>query len=347
MSTDGPDGDFVYDGRLVFNGIYSTSVLNADFDFDEIVSQELTDFSEGNIGSPGRGYRTFPFLEMVFDEPRVSEQIEVLLEKTNALQYSEEIWEYQEVEVDSEVQQAPAKTGLSSFDAFWAKPDYLFVRGNKTEAKQAGDLLSAKFDEYLNITEIEFSPDFLLWLFSKEKNSERLPGQLSVNMLTDARFESDEPDLFGQQGRVEDSTDVTKSTPVLMGVLRQMGIIDLEGVFSIAGVFIRARISSEGRVHVLADHAIEGSPDIERMAISIAFLKELINLFDQWVDMEGEQKYPPEQFFEDIYEECERQGVEIRFSIDDVIREYRQKGGPEKYNQYQSGFDEFANQNTE
>lgn len=342
MSTDGPEEEFTYDGRLVFNGVYSTTVLNTEFDFNEIVSEELTDFAEGNIGSPGRGYRTLPFLEMVSDEPRVGEQIETFLDEIHALQYLEEIWEYQEVEIDGEVQEAPVKTGESSFDAFWAEPDYIFVRGNKGEANQAGKLLSKTLDEYLDITEIEFSPDFLLWLFSKEKNSEGLPGPLSVNMLTDARFESDEPDLFGQQGRVEDSTDVTKSTPVLMGVLRQMGIIDLEGVFSIAGVFVRARISSEGRVHVLADHAIEGSPDIERMSISIAFLKELIGLFDQWQQMESERKYPPEQFFEDIYNECERQGVEIRFSIDDVIREYRQKGGPEEYNQYQSGIGEFT-----
>jgi hypothetical protein len=341
MNNGGPDEEFAYDGRLVFNGIYSTAVLDSDFDFDEIVRQELTDFSEGDIGAPGRGYRTLPFLEMVSDEPRVSTQIEDLLDQIHALQYVEEVWEYQEVDVDGEIQEAPTKTGESSFDAFWARPDYLFVRGDKTEASQAGELLSATLDEYLNITEISFSPDFLLWIFSKEKNNEGLPGPLSVNMLTDARFESDEPDLFGQQGRVADSTDVTKSTPVLMGILRQMGIMELEGVFSIAGVFIRARISSEGRVHVLADHAIQGSPDIERMAISIAFLKEFIDLFDQWERMENERKYPPEQFFEDIYKECERQGVEIRFSIDDVIREYMQKGGPEEYNQYQSGFDEF------
>lgn len=341
MSTDRPDEEFKYDGRLVFNGIYSTTVLDSNFEFEEIVSKELIDFSKGDIESIGRGYRPIPFQEMVSDELRVGDQIEAFLEEINALQYREEIWEYQEVEVDGEVQEAPAKTGESSFDAFWAKPDYLFVRGNKTEANQAGQLLSATLDDYLDIREIEFSPDFLLWLFSKEKNSEELPGPLSVNMLTDAQVESDEPDLFGQQGRVQDSIDVTKSTPVLMGILRQMGIIQLEGVFSISGVFVRARISSEGRIHILADHAIKGSPDIERMAVSIAFLKEFIDLFDRWQRMDDEQKYPPEQFFEDIYEECRRQGVEITFSIDDVIREYRQKGGPEEYNQYQSGFDEF------
>ncbi|NGM68786.1 hypothetical protein G6M89_07150 [Natronolimnobius sp. AArcel1] len=342
MSTERLDEEFEYEGRLVFNGIYSTTILDSGFEFDEIVSKELTDFSEGNIESTGRGYRSIPFQKMVSSEPRVGDQIEDFLEKINALQYREEIWEYHEVEVDGEVEEAPVKTGESSFDAFWAKPNYLFVRGKKTEADQAGELLSGTLKEYLDIREIEFSPDFLLWLFSKEKNSEVLPGPLSVNMLTDARVESDEPDLFGQQGQVADSIDVTKSTPVLMGVLRQMGIIQLEGVFSISGVFLRVRISSEGRIHVLADHAIKGSPDIERMAVSIAFLKEFIDLFDQWQRMESERKYPPEQFFEDIYKECKRQGVEIQFSIDDVIREYRQKGGPEEYNQYQSGIDEFS-----
>lgn len=342
MSSERPSNEFAYDGRLVFNGIFSTAVLDSNFEFEEIVGEELNDFSEGEISAPGRGYQPLPFQEMISEEPRIGAEFESFLEGVHALQYREEVWEFKEAQVNGEIEDRPVKTGESSFDAFWGEPEYLFVRGNKTEAKQAGQLLSTTLNDYLDIREIEFSPDFLLWIFSKEKNNADLPGSLSVNMLTDARIESDEPDLFGQQGRVEDSTDVTKSTPVLMGVLRQMGIIDLEGVFSIAGKFVRARISSEGRVHILADHAIAGSPDIERMSVSIAFLKELIELFDEWEGgMENERKYPPEQFFEDIYKECERQGVEITFSIDDVIREYRQKGGPEEYEQYQAGIDEF------
>ncbi len=336
-----PDTKFSYDGRLVFNGIYTTSVQNPNFDFNEIVKEELVDFSQGSIDSPGRGYSPVPFRRMVLSESKVAEQIKNLIEGVHAVQYREEEWEYQEVKINGEMKEAPTKTGESSFDAFWSQPDYLFVRGNKTEAKRAGNLLSSTLNQYLNIAELDFSPDFFLWLFSKEKHNQELPSELSIKMLTDAQFEGDERDLFGQQGQVEGSIDVTKSTPVLMGILRQMGINQLEGVFSISGVFVRARISINGRVQVFADNAIKGSPDIERMATSIAFIKEFTNLFNKWQQMKNEDKFPPKQFFTDIYKECQRQGVEIKFSIDDVIREYEEKGCSTEYEQYQTGFDEF------
>jgi len=54
-----------------------------------------------------------------------------------------------------------------------------------------------------------------------------------------------------------------------------------------------------------------------------------------------EYRYPPLEFFIDVYEECERQGIEVTFSIDDVIEEYRQKGSSEDYDEYQSGLGEF------
>ncbi|GAA0217387.1 hypothetical protein [Halobaculum roseum] len=336
------EDEFSYDGQLVFNGLHTTTVLDADFDFEEVVDTELINFSPGTMSQPGRGYTTIPFLELLEEEPRVSDSLQASLGEIKTLRYIEEQWEELEVEIDGVVEEKPTKAGQSTFDAYWARPDFLFVRGDKTNARLAKQLLESTLNDYIELDPVTFSPDFLLWLFSQEKNQQSLPGQLSVNMLTDAKFEGDEPDLFGKQGRVSDSTDVTKSIPVLMGVLRQMGIVELEGVFNLAGMFVRARISSEGRVHILADHAIEGSPDIERMAISIAFLQQFTELYGEWKQMDGEQRYPPEQFFIDIYEECDRQGVDIQFSIDQVIEEYRQKGGPEEYQQYQAGLTEYT-----
>lgn len=338
----GDEEDFAYSGRLIFNGIHATNVLDADFDFEEVIDQELVDFEEGTYQSPGRGYQTIPFTDQLEENARVGESVADLCSDVRTLRYLEEQWEHQEVDIDGQTETRPTLNGHSSFDAYWARPDYLFVMGDKTNAKMADDLLSDTLDDYLKIRKLRFSPDFLLWLFSKEKNDEKLPGELSTSMLTDARIEGDEPDLFGREGRVTDSTDVTKSIPVLQGILRQMGVVQLEGVFNVAGFFVRARISSEGRVHILADHAIEGSPDIERAAISIGFLREFTSLYEDWIESDGESKYPPKQFFIDIHEECERQGVDIQYSIDDVIEEYRQKGGPEQYQQYQTGIGDYV-----
>lgn len=52
---------FTYDGRLVFNGIYTTKIINSDLDFQEVISNDLTNFSDGSIDNPGHGYQVLPF----------------------------------------------------------------------------------------------------------------------------------------------------------------------------------------------------------------------------------------------------------------------------------------------
>lgn len=342
MSVEDVD-EFAYGGQLVFNGIHKTNVLDPEFDFGRVVDEELVDYSPGSIQDPGRGYKLIPFADFLEDDHRVDTEIERLLGEIHAFRHLREDWEYKEVQSrEGSNEERPTKTGTSTFDAYWASPDHLFIKGNKTEASQADDLLSKTLDPFLEIRSLNFAPDFLLWLFSREKNGQQLPGDLSINMLTDAEIRGEEEDFFGQKSKVDDSKDVTKSPHVLMGVLKQKGLVALEGVFGLAGKFVRARFSEEGRVHIKADHAIQGSSDVERMAISIAFLREFSELYEHWKNLDKDQQYPPTDFFTDIYDECKRQGVDIQFSIDDVIEEYRQKGGAEDWNQYQSGLGEFS-----
>lgn len=333
--------EFSYDGYLVFNGIYATEILNPEFEFDQVIDEELTDFSPGSHNEPGRGYTTLPITQHLTRSHEVSGSLQDFIGETRAFRYQEEEWEYQEVELDNGTDERPVKSTIS-LDAYWAFPDYLFLKGNKTKADYASDLIQLKLDDYLEISEINFNPDFLLWLLSKEKSGETLPGQISTSMLTDAEIEGEERDRFGRRSKVDDSTDITKSTTVLLGVLQQKDLTAIEGVFEVAGKFVKARVSTDGRVHVKADHAVKGSPDIERMALALAFLKGFTRLYEEWLDLRNEEKYPPIEFFEDIYEECDRQGVEVTFSIDDVIASYRQKGSSDEYQQRQSGLGEYA-----
>lgn len=340
MSSDNGD-QFSYEGQLVFNGIHLTNVLDADFDFDYIIEEQLATYTKGSIERPGRGYHTIPFADYVARDPNIGRHINELLGDINAFRYLEEKWEYRETELEGETDNRPTIQDYSTFDGYWAFPNYLFIKADKSKATKAQNLVSQTLNEYLSLQEIEFSPEFLLWLFSREKNDETVPGEISVNMLTDAEIRGNEPDLFGQHSKVDDSIDITKSAPVLIGVLSQKGLVAIEGVFGLADRFVRARIDSDGRVHIKADHAISGSSDVERMAISLAFLKQLIDLYQHWKNLDSEHRYPPLEFFTDIYKECQRQGVEVTFSIDDVVDEYRKKGSSEEYDEYQSGLSEF------
>ena len=333
--------EFSYEGRLVFNGLHKTTVLDAEFDFEEVIQEDLLDYSEGDFESPGRGYSVIPFQRLAEDYHKIEQPLLDRCGEIRSFRYQEEEWEYREVENDGGTERLPTKSGLDMFDSYWAFPEFLFVKGDKSQAKLAENLLSERLGDYVRLNDITFDPDFLLWIFAKEKSGEKLPGDISVSMLTDAETKGDEKDRFGKRNQVDDSTDITKSAPILIGVLRQKGLVALEGVFGVGQKLVRARISEEGRVHIKADHAISGSFPIERMAISLAFLRSFMTLYDEWKGLEGEEKYPPIQFFEDIYEECKRQGLEITFSIDDVVERYRQKGSPEEYSQYQAGLSEW------
>lgn len=335
------DGNFSYEGYLVFNRIYSTKLLKPDFDFYHVIEEELTDFSQGSPKEPGQGYQTLPFEDYLRESTEVSPSLKEAVGDIKAFRYLEEEWEIKEVENEDQLEQRPVRDRLMTVDSYWAYPDYIFIKGNKTKAKQASELIRMTLDDYLELNQIGLNSDFLLWLLSQEKNNDVIPGDVSTNMLTDAAVEGEEKDRFGRRNKIDDSTDITKSTPVLMGVLQHKDLTALEGVFEVDKKFVQARISTEGRIHVKADHAVAGSPDIERMSMALVFLQELTGLYEHWIELPNEEKYPPIEFFEDIYQECDRQGVEITFSIDDVIEEYRQKGSPEDYKQRQSGLGEF------
>lgn len=332
--------EFDYDGNLVFNGLYYTSVIDAGFDLDQIVDKKLADFSVGSPDSPSDGYRILNFVEHAQASPEVDPGLEQQVDHIRGIRYEYEEWDHGEVQEDGELKTDRVRE-TDSFDIYWSFPDYLFVKGNKTEARKAKQLLEYELSEYIKVKEIEFNPDFLLWMFSQKKSGQDLGEGISASMLTDCEIEGEQRDRYGKRNTVDNSTDVTKSTTALMGILRNKALTGIEGVFELDGRFVTADLSSEGRVHIKAEQDISGSNKIERMALSLRFLDNLIRLYDEWEDLSPEDRFPPEEFFRDIYEECRKQGAEVTFPVKDVIKEYRNKGSREEYQQRQSGLDEY------
>ncbi|MWG34619.1 hypothetical protein [Halomarina oriensis] len=340
MSGPSSNGVFSYDGRLVFNGLYRTKVLNASINIEDIVENELKDFSKGTKDKPGSGYHMLSFSEMVAESPEISRPIKEQAEDMHGIRYRYENWDEGEVEDDEEGTVYRHIRTTDSVDVYWHFPDYLFIKGNKTEAKKAANLIDNKLDEYLKTEEIGFSPDFLLWILSKYKNGEALSDELSTNLLSDARIEGDE-DRFGRSNRVDDSTDIAKATTILMGILRGKEMAFVEGIFGVSGQFVKAQIETGGRVHIKAEQDIDGGDPLKRMALSVTFLTELLKVYDHWESLDSGEKYPPDEFFYDLYDECERQGAEITFPADEVVEKYRQKGNRKEYKNRQSGLAEF------
>jgi hypothetical protein len=334
------NGFFSYDGRLVFNGLYTTKVLDADFDLGNVVANELKDFSKGTTAEPGSGYHMLNFAEKARESPAIPRQIKDFVQDINGIRYRYERWNEGEVESDDNGTEYRNIRTTDSVDVYWHFPDYLFIKGTKTEARKAGGRIEQKFGDYVETREIDLSADFLLWILSKYKNNEDLSNELTTNLLSDARIEGDE-DRFGRSNRVDDSTDIAKATTILMGILRGKEMAFLEGVFGMHGQFVKARIETGGRIHIKADQDIKGATHLKRMSLSMAFLTELLKVYEQWTSLDPKDKYPPVEFFQNLYDECERQGAEITFPADDVIETYRQKGNRKEYQIRQTGMNEF------
>lgn len=319
-SVDSPE-DFNYDGYLVFNGLYSTEVLNADFDLEEIVSDVLVDFERGEPEEPRSGYNLLNFGDLIQDAHRISPNLKDDLSDVQAIRHQYEEWETRELPSGEE---QPTRE-IRSFDLYWDYPSYMFIRGDKTQSSRASQIVNYKLGEYIRSNKIEFTPDFLLWLFYKETSGTSINENFKISLLSDADIEGEKEDRYGKEVSVDRSTNITKSTNILSGLLRGKDLIRLEGIFSAKNNYIKASLEVGGRVHIKVSEDIAEVNDLERMSLALVFLRELLSTYEEWERKPGEEKVPPPEFLEELYEECKRQGEEPVFSFDDVIEQYRNK----------------------
>ncbi|MFC7028538.1 hypothetical protein ACFQH8_16135 [Halomicroarcula sp. GCM10025710] len=266
----------------MFNGLYATEILDPDFDLERTVETGLKDFSRGTNDEPGSGYHMLDFADRVAESPDISRQIKTETEDIYGIRYRYEQWNEREVATSNGngTEYRHVRT-TDSVDVYWDSPNYLFIKGNKTEARQAGSLIESKLGDYIRTREIGFASDFLLWILSQYKNGEQLGDELSAKLLSNARIEGEE-DRFGRSNRVDDSTDIAKATTILMGILRGKEMAFVEGIFGMHGKFVAARIETGGRIHIKAEQDIDGSSHLERMALSVSFLRELLTVYDHW-----------------------------------------------------------------
>lgn len=338
MSEQKPADQYSYDGQLVFNGLYSTDVLNAGLDFERVTEKELNDFERGGPDNPSDGYELLEFAKYASESHFLDGDLAQSMSDIHAIRRKYEQWDTLENAsgVDTDVRE------VNHYDIYWDYPKYLFIKGNKTQSRRASEIVNYTLGEYLKSREIKFHPDFLLWIFYQFKAGDsRLNDEFRVNLLSDAEIEGDQEDRYGKRSRVDKSTDITKSTTVLIGLLRGKNLTRLEGVFEVSNKYVKANIEVGGRVHVKASHAIEAGNALHRMSLTITFLRELISLYEDWEDLPGEDKFPPIDFFKDLYDECKRQGAELTFSYDEVIETYRQKRKHGGGSQMQTGLGKF------
>lgn len=324
MSADPSADGFSYDGQLVFNGIHLTDVSDPSLDPDTIV-EDLPPFEKGTADEPGSGYRTLRVESLISNAESMSETQQSVASNLSSFRYLYEDWYKSEADVDGERREVEVPR-VKDVDIYWQYPDYMFFRGQQRDSDQTEEDISEELNGRADLDTITFDEDFLLWLFHKYHADESLTPDLGTRLLTDSETTGDE-DNYGGRNEVGDSADIARSVPLLDGVLRGKRIASLEGDFTVYDNHVTAKVESRGRVHVKASKGdVKASDDLRRIALSLLFLGEFTELYRHWRDvMDNQDKYPPDSFFTDIYDECDRQGNHITYSIEPLRDEYRRK----------------------
>ena len=163
MSRASDSEPYSYQGQLVFNGIYSTNVLQPGADFAKVASEQLNDFTRGSPEEPKSGYEPLAFSDYATSSHIITDGLADNVSSVHGIRQKYESWDVRE---DRKGEQRSVRD-VSHYDIYWNEPNHLFVKGNKTQAKRASELIEYTLGDFIQSREIEFHPDFLLWLLYK------------------------------------------------------------------------------------------------------------------------------------------------------------------------------------
>lgn len=343
MPSDEERDKFEYQGQLVYNSIQLTDLSSGDA--EELRGQlldSLPSFSTGTPASEGDGYESLDLVEYVENHGGIKEELREVADEIVDLEYKYESYPTEAIEVvDIEGRETRAfPRNIKSAYVFWQYPDYLFIQGSKSKAREVGPKVNAAFGKNVHLTSVEFDPNFLLWLFYKYDNGGRVPGEISIEKLTAAEVEGEMPD-FGRNNRIDKSRDVSASLALIAGLLQNMDLSVIEGEFLIAGEKIDADIRKEGRVQVRAGLDLQTKSDLERALIGIKFLTEVSDLYEDWKTMDPTDKIPHPEYFAELREKAVDQDAEFNFDFDELVYHYAdlRNENPADYN-FDFGIDE-------
>jgi len=320
---------FTYQGRLIFNGIYRTTIRDDELDLDTVV-ERLPAFEKGSPEHPGSGYEVSKIGEAAYEEDALPVELRGLSDDTLLIRYKYEEYETQEALVEGELRNVSTRS-INEVDLYWVFPDYLFLRGSKTDTDHAKEDIGRAIGGGVRINQIEFDFRFLLWMFYKHYRQEDIDPDLTINRLSDAetRNKSGAP---AEIQRFTESRDVTVSESVLrdlMKILRGKTLTMIGGDFRLGDYQYAANISTSGRIQIKSQFDIADAKDLIRVLLSIYFVHKVSELYSEWETRPTEEKYPPEDFFKEVAEDLSERGVDVQFSLDETLVPYYEERSEE------------------
>jgi len=326
----GPTTGFDYSGYLLFEPFQTKVQGRLDAGSVEVVEDEISrslpTFERGSPESPGNG---FEILDIEKTQDIALPDQELNLRDVISFKHSRESFELVEVYEQGEYKEA-STVSIDSVDVYWKYPNFIYIRGSKENSKKTFSRLRNLFVDSLYIKRINFEPEFLLWLFYKHYQDESA-GRIDIVRLQDAVL-SGERDEFGSENKISESTDVLSSSTVLTGLLHGKDLIEIEGGFRHNTGIIVVNIKND-RVHIKSSSgAISQQSSVERISTAISFLTNLCNTYSNWAELPAKDRYPPPQFFREVYQDALENGIEVNSISSDVLQRYANLRG-EDWNQ--------------
>ena len=317
------EDDFSYDGNLVFNGIYRTET---DGFGDIALTENIDPYSKGTYPHPNEGY--IELEETSYDLSSIGDQMSSTIKRLNGFKYKFDSWKSSEVETDDGLSERPVYDP-QSFDVYCYDPDYIFLRGPKTAIKQKRATVLSDLPSGLSPDEVQFNSDFLLWILYKCMKGEALNSTVSVRRLPNCET-TGERDNVGEGIKVRGSDNVERSVPILVTFLEDKEISSIRGYFVVGTSFVVADIDIDGSVRIRTSHEqMEDLSQLRRVSVSLRFLSEFVDLYDEWQDLPADEKYP-DDIFRIVYEISLQEGYKPTIKPTEQIEQYEQKRRDER-----------------
>lgn len=313
---------FDYEGRLVFNDISKADLTDPDKLFER-----LPEYREGSPSEPGEGFIKLN-MKKVEARPYLGPDLDQSLGDRIAFRYKKEIYSEEEVvKPNGEIENAFSRS-LKTADIFWVRPGYLIYRGRKEAVDDLRSVVGDLLETGEAVSPIALDHDFLIWILYMHEQNKVFSSDLRIDRLTDVKIIGSSDD-FGTTSRISGSSEIVRNSTLIESILQGDQIETLGGYFIHNNIILSADISTKGRVHVKTKAELQQATPFERVLISLLFIREVLNTYEIWQQMDNEDKYPPESFFKHIYQRLHSQDVESEPPIDSVVEKYAEKRSEE------------------
>lgn len=335
-----PDGNgqeqetFSYHGHLNFNALGVIQFNDSTDGEDEIDIEEtiesLPPFEEEEANDPDNpesGYLPLGLEDYAIEADLNSDFI-AAANRISGFEYREEDWKFEEIVVDGESQFGQQRTIRDGY-LYVDEEEFVYAQGNQPIAAKTLNRTKATLENGVNIWEIDFHPEFLLWLLWKDDKNQSIPGNLNVRTITDAEVEGDNPNI-GSDIDIGGTTNATHSIAVIAGVLKNMNIQKIKGSFNVFGNFVNARVKSSGRLKIYTTSGdMEGASDLVQVIHGIELCRQFVDLRDRWRRLDDSDKYVHPRYFAELHERADSTyGAEYKprgFDFGRLVEDYANK----------------------